>query len=1226
MTTRKFFSLLTIFALLFLAVMGGGGCGGGSSTDPSGDAPDNTVPAPDPAPTPAPTPTPAPEPIPDPDSERTTFTVTFDSDGGTKIDAQVVAAGGIAARPDEPTKEYHVFMGWYPEIGFSFLYDFQTPITKDMTLYAKWYDTEDTTDSDGDGLPDELEITFGTDPYSTDTDSDGLSDYEELNWLNYDPTKPDTDGNGVLDKDEDSDGDGLTNIEEANLGTNMIVRDTDHDGLSDYDEARKYGTDPTKPDTDGDGVDDGVEVAIGSDPLVAETSFATKVESTRVADGNSEAVDISVTINSGAEAAGTLTVSPVGRMDNPLVTPQIPGYLNAAYELSADAAFTSATITFTYGSDVGRLGEDFQPRIYYLNETTGLLEELENQVVTEGKVSANVSHFSIYMLLNKVDFDEVWDREIKPPFWEPDEGETTLDIVFVIDCTASMGVYNDPKGLAKTLSKDFVNKLREGKDKAAVVTFWEYVKVNSALTADKRSLISAINSIRYDDLYYTAGNATDGSVGLYAALDILKASEAKYQYIIFLTDGKDGQYKYPYDSLIGTAKANNVAIYSIGLGTGIDETVLRKIARETGGTYYHATATGDTSGELLDLDEVYADIEAGTIDLTTDSNNDGIPDYYAKLMNDGKLRLSNGSLWLAGATGGNSDDWDGDGLKNGEEITVRVTEDGRVYVSMYTDPLLYDTDSDGYSDYEEIKQMGTSPLKFTVSAEGLRWLMNDANFDEATVMKYLDFSIPKNGEDRNFNLLNPFDRGKLDVARKALIDYFSNHTTEKALSRNADSAAELLAIERLTDVIGAASNVIGALKSAQECAATIGTMGYSDPAIKGAITKANNAREASGRALDKLMNAKRQDLAKLNSNKKLSSFLQTGSKFSDCTSALNDLAEDIKDGMEDISDATDEIVAWARATGNAAQIVSITANTTKLVATATKQITTAGKTVKEWPIKIRSGWLRGEKIDAGGNVGQVAGLAFTVVMDTVETVRDVIEVIGTYKQIEANYAEYKKYLDLLRYIEARSPVGYVREAAQKITEVFNEAGDPDWDAFDAKVRAASGEKILVGTLKTLLDVGTDAAGLAFPVIGLGKTVYNVVFALLEVLGVNERNDTIIAARVYHSITDGSRVKLANAVTFTNGYFESSDESKEDLIKYAIQLVQGRVVGLGSVMKYITGGSPAAGVDRGPLGKEQIEAGYQVTIKRVYDVVKEYGLAISDRLPLYVDPNYGYNAR
>ena len=53
-------------------------------------------------------------------------------------------------------------------------------------------------DSDGDGIPDEVEEEIGTDPNESDTDGDGLDDLEELE-NGTDPTNEDTDGDGVPD-------------------------------------------------------------------------------------------------------------------------------------------------------------------------------------------------------------------------------------------------------------------------------------------------------------------------------------------------------------------------------------------------------------------------------------------------------------------------------------------------------------------------------------------------------------------------------------------------------------------------------------------------------------------------------------------------------------------------------------------------------------------------------------------------------------------------------------------------------------------------------------------------------------------------------------------------------------------------------------------------------------------------------------------------------------------
>lgn len=64
----------------------------------------------------------------------------------------------------------------------------------------------------------------------------------------------------------DDDGDGLSNAEEAALGTNPEAADTDSDGLTDREEVQIYHTNPTNPDTDGDSFLDGQEVKGGYNP------------------------------------------------------------------------------------------------------------------------------------------------------------------------------------------------------------------------------------------------------------------------------------------------------------------------------------------------------------------------------------------------------------------------------------------------------------------------------------------------------------------------------------------------------------------------------------------------------------------------------------------------------------------------------------------------------------------------------------------------------------------------------------------------------------------------------------------------------------------------------------------------------------------------------------------------------------------------------------------------
>lgn len=66
------------------------------------------------------------------------YTVSFETDGGSVVEAQNVFEGEKATEPAVPTKEGFAFAGWFTDAGFENEFDFDTPITADITLYAKW--------------------------------------------------------------------------------------------------------------------------------------------------------------------------------------------------------------------------------------------------------------------------------------------------------------------------------------------------------------------------------------------------------------------------------------------------------------------------------------------------------------------------------------------------------------------------------------------------------------------------------------------------------------------------------------------------------------------------------------------------------------------------------------------------------------------------------------------------------------------------------------------------------------------------------------------------------------------------------------------------------------------------------------------------------------------------------------------------------------------------------
>lgn len=70
------------------------------------------------------------------------FLVDFDTDGGSPIASQTIEKDGLVERPDDPTKEGHIFSYWeYEDEEF----DFTTKVTKDMTLKAIYGELEEFT-------------------------------------------------------------------------------------------------------------------------------------------------------------------------------------------------------------------------------------------------------------------------------------------------------------------------------------------------------------------------------------------------------------------------------------------------------------------------------------------------------------------------------------------------------------------------------------------------------------------------------------------------------------------------------------------------------------------------------------------------------------------------------------------------------------------------------------------------------------------------------------------------------------------------------------------------------------------------------------------------------------------------------------------------------------------------------------------------------------------------
>jgi outer membrane protein assembly factor BamB len=148
--------------------------------------------------------------------------------------------------------------------GWEYTYKFDASATRQFDPFVA---NDASLDLDGDTLTSLQEANLGSSPYSTDTDDDGLPD----KWEAEQGTKI-----NVHDASSDKDSDGLSNLSEYQLGTLVNNPDTDGDGMSDGFEVR-YGFSPTSSnndankDSDLDGLTNLEEYSYRTNPLKADT-------------------------------------------------------------------------------------------------------------------------------------------------------------------------------------------------------------------------------------------------------------------------------------------------------------------------------------------------------------------------------------------------------------------------------------------------------------------------------------------------------------------------------------------------------------------------------------------------------------------------------------------------------------------------------------------------------------------------------------------------------------------------------------------------------------------------------------------------------------------------------------------------------------------------------------------------------------------------------------------
>jgi len=369
--------------------------------------------------------------------ETSSGTLSYDNNGNWKIDpVYLMADSGYVEYGNTITVDVEDIRGNKAQ---------KTIVIHNYYYNDDFYNRLDFSDNDGDGLFNYEEDIYGTDINNSDTDNDGLNDCYELKFTLTDPLLYDTDGNGIPDSDEDFDNDTLTNKEESNYSSDPYSNDTDSDGLYDSDEISN-NTDIGNKDTDSDGLFDSKELELGTNPLNPDTDGNgildgdekyTKIYSPALEETD-ERVIPTLELTANPNVINTLEITKVD--DSGVLVDDMPGFLGYAYEFEMAGTFEEAKLTYSFDPQYLEI-DNFEPVIYYFNENKQILEPVADQSADlyNCKVTANLEHFSEYILLNKTEFEKAWQEEIIAPVGDL---RNSLDVVLCIDSSGSMD-WND---------------------------------------------------------------------------------------------------------------------------------------------------------------------------------------------------------------------------------------------------------------------------------------------------------------------------------------------------------------------------------------------------------------------------------------------------------------------------------------------------------------------------------------------------------------------------------------------------------------------------------------------------------------------------------------------------------------------------------------------------------------------------------------------------------------
>jgi Mg-chelatase subunit ChlD len=316
--------------------------------------------------------------------------------------------------------------------------------------------------------------------------------------------------------------------------------------------------------------------------------------------------NIHVLFNNTNTTVGTLTIN--GYNDTNLInaTTDSEGRISGLFSgnVSGNTSIQAISGNLTMSTNISVKAEPFLSVKLAVSPTSvnsGSIVNITTEISIEGELPIVRPAASAMLVLDR-------SGSMDPDYY----AGSPLDVVLVIDRSGSMS--GTPIQDARDAAKEFTDNLVSNSE-VGIVSFASSSGVNKDMTLlndynNKVSVKSAIDSI-------TDGGSTAMGEGMADANDLLinHGRSSARKVMIVLTDGETnaGSDQNGEDA-IAYANANGVTIYTIGLGSSLDEALLRHIASETGGTYYNAPDSSDLSEIYATISQELSDYDVSEIE------------------------------------------------------------------------------------------------------------------------------------------------------------------------------------------------------------------------------------------------------------------------------------------------------------------------------------------------------------------------------------------------------------------------------------------------------------------------------------------------------------------------------------------------------------------------------------------------------------------------------------